>query len=75
MCVVVKPAVESLARSFSVPLTVLDVDIIEDETITKVPTLRLYKDNVLVSTIVTKHVEALKELLTANAVLGKNDDF
>jgi thiol-disulfide isomerase/thioredoxin len=75
VCVTVKPGIEQLARSFNVPLNVLDADEIEDDTITKVPTIRIFKDDVKVSEIVTKHLDGVKELLQGMAGLVVTDDF
>ena len=75
VCVTVKPEVELVARSFNVPLALLDADEIEDDSIMKVPTLRVFKDDKLVSEIVTKHVDGLKALLQAEKGLVVTDDF
>ena len=75
VCITVKPEVELVARSFNVPLALLDADEIEDDSIMKVPTLRVFKDDKLVSEIVTKHVDGLKALLQAEKGLVVTDDF
>jgi thiol-disulfide isomerase/thioredoxin len=75
VCTVVWPAVETLSKSFGVPVTVLDVDAIEDDTVLKVPTLRVFKDEILFAQIVTKHVEALKEILQKEKPLEISQDF
>jgi thiol-disulfide isomerase/thioredoxin len=75
VCIVVKPEVELIARSFNVPISVMDADEIEDDSVTKVPTLRVYKDDKLVSEIVTKHVDSLKALLQTMGTLVVTDDF
>jgi thiol-disulfide isomerase/thioredoxin len=75
VCIVVKPELELVARSFNVPISVMDADEIEDDSLTKVPTLRVYKDDKLVSEIVTKHVDSLKALLQTMGTLVVTDDF
>lgn len=75
VCIVVKPEVELVARSFNVPISVMDADEIEDDSVTKVPTLRVYKDDKLVSEIITKHVDSLKALLQTMGTLVVTDDF
>jgi thiol-disulfide isomerase/thioredoxin len=75
VCIVVKPELELIARSFNVPISVMDADEIEDDSLTKVPTLRVYKDDKLVSEIVTKHVDSLKALLQTMGTLVVTDDF
>lgn len=61
VCVTVKPEVEKITGGFNIPLTVLDVD--DGVDIKKVPTVRIYRDDVLVKEIVTGHVAALMETL------------
>ena len=75
VCVTVKPEIELVARSFNVPISILDADVMEDDSLTKVPTLRIYKDDKLVSEIVTKHVDGLKAFLQTTATVIVTDDF
>jgi hypothetical protein len=74
VCVTVKPEVEKITTGFSVPLTVMDADD-EGVEVTKVPTLRLYKDDVLTKEIVTGHVAALRSELEASKGLAIVEDF
>ena len=75
VCVTVKPETERLARDFAVKLTMFDVDELDDETITKVPTLRVWEDTVKIAEIVTNHIAALRELLIAKKGVTVTDDF
>ena len=75
VCLTVKPAIEKIARDFGVEVTILDRDELGDETITKVPTLRVWEGETNVSEIVTKHVDALRELLVAKKGVTITDDF
>ena len=75
VCVTVKPEVERIARDFGVEVAILDLDELGDETITKVPTLRVWEGETKVSEIVTKHVDALRELLVAKKGVTITDDF
>jgi thiol-disulfide isomerase/thioredoxin len=75
ICVTVKPAIEKIARDFGVEVTILDLDELGDETITKVPTLRVWEGEVKVSEIVTKHVDALRELLVVKKGVTITEDF
>ena len=62
VCVIVKPEIEKMTAGFGVPLTVLDADD-DGADVSKVPTLRVYKDDVLYKEIVTGHVSALRHEL------------
>jgi thiol-disulfide isomerase/thioredoxin len=75
VCVTVKPAIEKMARDFGVEVAILDIDELGDETITKVPTLRVWEGETKVSEIVTKHVDALRELLVTKKGVTITDDF
>ena len=75
VCVTVKPAVEKLAHDFGVSVKILDVDELDDESVSKVPTLRVYDGEEKISEIVTKHVEALRELLSSKKPVAISDDF
>ena len=75
VCVIVKPGVENLSKSFNIPLTVLDVDDIDEDEVTKVPTVRVWLDNKKVSEITTKHIDELKSLLIGMKGLPGTDDF
>ena len=77
-CKVIKPKSMELCAKFGVPLKTLDYDDdLEDdekETITKVPTLQIKKDGVLVETYNINQVASLEAYLTANVTLA-TDDF
>ena len=76
VCVTVKPGVENLAKSFNVPLTVLDAaDMEEGHEVLKVPTVRVWLDDKKVSEITTKHIDELKSLLIGMKGLPGTDDF
>jgi hypothetical protein len=74
VCVTVKPEIEKITTGFSVPLTVMDADD-EGVEVTKVPTLRLYKDDVLMKEIVTGHVAALRSELESSKGVAIVEDF
>ncbi len=77
-CKVIKPKTEELAKKFSVPLTILDLDDLEDEekaSIRKVPTLRVFKDDTMIAEYVAKQVESLQTWLQENVTLLVSDDF
>lgn len=76
VCIVVKPGIENLAKSFSVPLTVLDAaDLDDDDEVLKVPTVRVWLDDKKISEITTKHIDELKTLLIEKKGLPATDDF
>ncbi len=79
-CKEIKPATESLAKQFGVPLTIKDYDDDLDETeqatIKKVPTLRILDDKGLqVAEWNVNQVASLREWLTSNIHVGSTDDF
>ena len=80
-CRVIKPKTEELAKKFQVDLVCVDLD--EDTTvlttedkdsIRKVPTLRVYKDNILNAEFNTKQAESL-EIWLQNNVSFTTADF
>jgi len=79
VCIDVKPAVHKLATDFGVEFVEYDIDELEGDervaNIKKVPTLRIYNNNVLTEEIITKHVEALKTSLSKLKTVVLTDDF
>ena len=79
VCVTVKPAMQKLAADFGVQFMDYDIDELEGDervaTITKVPTVRIYQDGALIDTIVTKHMDAVKALLSKSGKVVLTDDF
>jgi thioredoxin-like negative regulator of GroEL len=79
-CKEIKPATESLAAQFAVPLTIKDYDEDLDETeqasIKKVPTIRILAatGNQIAEWNVNQ-VASLREWLTSNIHVGSTDDF
>jgi thiol-disulfide isomerase/thioredoxin len=74
VCFVVKPMIEMVTNKFNVELTVMDADDNGVE-VTRVPTVRVYKDDVLVKEIVTMHVDTLRKELEAGVGLAISEDF
>ena len=76
VCVDVKPAIEKLSKDFAVVCTILDLDDMENnEHITKVPTVIVYDGDNIIHTIVTKHADSLKTVLTERKGVVISDDF
>ena len=75
VCVTVKPETERLARDFGIKLSMFDVDELDDDTITKVPTIRVWEDNTKIVEIVTNHVATLRDLLITKKGVTVTDDF
>jgi len=80
VCTIVKPAVVQIAKDFGVELVLLDADTLDEaDAVSKVPTLRVYKNTgtgpTEVVQIVTAHLEALKNILTAHAKVVISDEF
>ena len=77
-CKVIKPKTEELAKKFSVPLKILDLDELEEEdkvSIRKVPTLRIFKEDTMIAEYIVKQVESLQTWLQENVTLLPSDDF
>lgn len=75
VCVKVKPEIERLAKEYDVTVKLMDVDEDQLEDIKKVPTVRLYKDDVLVNEIVTEHVKGLTKELALTKGVKLDEDF
>ena len=79
-CKEIKPATESLAAQFAVPLTIKDYDDDLDEseqaTIKKVPTIRITNAaGTQIAEWNVNQVASLREWLTSNIHVGSTDDF
>jgi thiol-disulfide isomerase/thioredoxin len=78
-CKVIKPAVQDLSKKFQIPMTIKDYDDDltdeERETVSKLPSLRIYNDtNILVVEFLDDKVAKLTEWLQTN-MLTPTDDF
>ena len=78
-CKVIKPAVQDLAKKFQIPMTVKDYDDDltdeERETVSKLPTLRIYDaKNSLVVEFLDDKVNAITQWLQTK-FLTTTDDF
>lgn len=69
-CKTIYPKVESLGNKFSITLVSKDLDVdlneAEKETITKLPTIRIYKDSNQVQEYFVNQVESLTNWLQEN---------
>lgn len=78
-CKVIKPKTEELAKKYSVSLTCFDFDNDLDEEeqakVSKVPTLRIFKETEQVAEFNVKQVESLEKWLQTNVALNTSDDF
>jgi len=74
VCFVVKPMIERITNKFNVELTVMDADDSGVE-VTRVPTVRVYKDDILVNEITTMHAVTLQKELEAGIGLTLSKDF
>ena len=81
VCKTVGPAVAEVARRYGLPLVQRDIaELPEEEAagILKVPTVRVFRGEHCLATIVTKHVESLHATLAIVSVGGPSavvDDF
>ena len=79
-CKTIKPATEQLAKRYDVPLKCLDYDEDlsheEQETVTKVPTLRIFKGDEKVAEYNMNQVAQLTDWLSKHIILtGGDADF
>jgi len=75
VCVTVKPEIEKLGKEYDITVKLMDVDADQLDDIKKVPTVRLYKDDVLISEIITEHVKTLTKELALTKKVELDKDF
>lgn len=79
VCNDVKPDMKKLVADFGVEFVEYDIDEHEGEErvadIKKIPTVRIYKEAVLVETIITKHIDSVKGTLSKLKTVVLTDDF
>lgn len=75
VCHTVKPAIEKIGKEFGLEVVIYDVDEIGEAAPNKVPTVRLFKNDVLLKEFVTKHADSLKDALVVEKGIVLNDDF
>ena len=78
-CKTIKPKTEELAKRFSVPLLVKDLDADladeEKETVTKVPTIRIFEGDRQIVELNTNQVASLESWLQGNVRMTVDDLF
>ena len=78
-CKTIKPATESLAKRFSVPLILkdLDEDLTDEEkdAITKVPTIRIFEENKQIVEWNMNQVQSLESWLQTHIKMSVDDLF
>jgi thioredoxin 1 len=78
-CKLIKPSLDELCKKFSVPIKVLDYDNdltdAEQEDISKVPTVRIFKDGKQVEEYNFLQVQSTEEWLKKNVQLTACEDF
>jgi len=75
VCHTVLPEIQKLLNLYDISLKTYDVDVDKIEDVSKVPTVRLYKDDVLVKTITTEHVKTLRTELALTQSVKLDADF
>lgn len=78
-CRTIKPALIELCRKFSVDLTALDYNNDLEEgiqgEITKVPTIRIFRDGYKIEEFNVNQIASTEAWLTSNINLGSTEDF
>ena len=77
-CRTVKPIITVLAYKFVCPVFEYDYDELEEEeqaTVSKLPTVRIWKDSTLQEEITTNHAETLENWLRSNVRVNTEEDF
>jgi thiol-disulfide isomerase/thioredoxin len=75
VCHTVLPEIQKLLNLYDISLKTYDVDVDKIEDVSKVPTVRLYKDDVLMKTITTEHVKTLRTELALTQSVKLDADF
>jgi thiol-disulfide isomerase/thioredoxin len=77
-CRIAKPLVSILAYKFACSLEEYDYDEMEEDAksnISKLPTVRIWKDSVLQTEITTQHADMLELWLKSNVRVHTEEDF
>jgi len=77
-CKTIKPAVSLISHKFAIPLTFTECDEMEQSErneLIKLPTIRVYKDDILVLEITSNHTATLELWLREHVRVNGNDEF
>jgi thiol-disulfide isomerase/thioredoxin len=75
VCHTIKPAIEKICRDFGIDIATYDADELGDNSPSKVPTVRLFKNDLLIVEITTKHIDNLTNAITVEKGLVLNEEF
>jgi thiol-disulfide isomerase/thioredoxin len=77
-CKVIQPKIDDLSKKFAVPLTVHDLEELpqeEQDTIVRVPTIRIYKDATILHVYDKNQVASVESWLKETILVGNAEDF
>jgi thiol-disulfide isomerase/thioredoxin len=78
-CKTVKPVVATLAHKFTVPVTYLDYDEMEEDVdkaaVKKLPTIRILEEGKVVVEITTNHADTLELWLRKHVRVNGDEEF
>lgn len=79
VCVEIKPALSKLCSDLGIPFIEYDIDDWEGDErvadIKKVPTVRVYRNDMKIDEITTNHVNSIKTVLSKFKTVVLTDDF
>ncbi len=79
VCVEIKPALSKLCSDLGIPFIEYDIDDWEGDErvadIKKVPTVRVYRNDMKIDEITTNHINAMKTVLSKFKTVVLTDDF
>jgi hypothetical protein len=75
---VIQPKIDDLSKKFAVPLTIHDIDDLpqeEQDTIVRVPTIRIYKDTTILHIYDKDQVASVETWLKEAIPVGNAEEF
>ena len=77
-CKTIQPKIDDLSKKFAIPLSVHDIDDLpqeEQDTIVRVPTIRIYKDTIVLHVYDKNQVASVETWLKETISVGNTEEF